>query len=227
MAETGINKEAQNPQIKAVIFDLDGLLIDSEPVWGEAYLKFISMKGLPDEPTVSRQFRGMGIREIVGIWKKEYGLNGGVDELASEYRSTLYKFLLEPGRLKLMDGAEELLQKLKGKYSLAIATSGHRDEMAKKLLGLLNIEAYFDQVISGDDVAHGKPAPDVYLTSAEKLELNPVNCLVLEDSINGVLSAKAAQVKVFGVNPDEKTREQLDKAGADRVFKSLSEVQIP
>ena len=63
--------------------------------------------------------------------------------------------------------------------------------------------------------------------SAERLDLKPVNCLVLEDSVNGVLSAKAAQVKVFGVNPDESARAELDKAGADRIFKSLAEVQIP
>lgn len=218
--------EREKLGIKAVIFDLDGLLIDSEPVWNEAYFKFIADKGLPDEPTISGQFRGMGIREIVRIWQEKYGLVGDVDELAKQYRETLYKLLLLPGKLKLMNGALDLLKKLKGKYSLAIATSGHKDEMARKILRLLNVENHFDYVISGDDVANGKPAPDVYLASAKKLNQKLGNCLVLEDSVNGVLAGKAAGMRVIGVNADGKIREELKKAGADEVYVSLRDVAL-
>lgn len=218
--------EMEKLGINAVIFDLDGLLIDSEPVWNEAYFKFISQKGLPDEPAVSSQFRGMGIREIVRVWQKEYGLQGDVDQLAGEYRDVMYGILLEPGKLVLMDGALDLLKKLKGKYSLGIATSGHRDHMARKILGILNIEDYFDQVISGDDVTNGKPAPDVYEASAQKLNQRPVNCLAIEDSVNGVLAGKAAGMRVIGVNTDEDLRRLLSEAGADEVYSSLTEVSL-
>lgn len=226
MESPNSNVEMEKLGIKAAIFDLDGLLIDSEPVWNEAYFKFISQKRLPDEPAVSSQFRGMGIREIVRIWQKEYGLQGDVDQLASDYRETMYGILLEPGKLVLMDGALDLLQKLKGKYSLGIATSGHKDFMARKILGILNIEEYFDQVISGDDVTSGKPAPDVYETSAQKLGEKVANCAVLEDSVNGVLAGKAAGMWVIGVNPDEHFREQLEGAGADKFYLSLREVEL-
>ncbi|MEK7580825.1 MAG: HAD family phosphatase [Patescibacteria group bacterium] len=226
MMEGQTKRETEKQRINAIIFDLDGLLIDSEPVWNDAYVKFISVKGLPDEPAVSSHFRGMGIKEIVGIWKKEYGLEGEIDQLAAEYRSCLYGLILEPGRLKLMDGATVLLEKLKGKYVLGVATSGHRDEMARKILGLLGVENYFDQIISGDDVTHGKPAPDVYLESARKIAQRPINCLALEDSVNGVLSGKASGMKVIGVNADEKLRQQLQEAGADEVYSTLGDVRL-
>lgn len=224
--ESKASVEEEKVPIKAVIFDLDGLLIDSEPVWNEAYFKFITRKGLPDDPNVSSQFRGMGIREIVRIWQKEYGLQGDIDQLAGEYRDTMYELLLEPGKLVLMDGALDLLQKLKGKYFLGIATSGHKDDMARKILGILNIEDYFDQVISGDDVTNGKPAPDVYKASALKLEQKAANCAVLEDSVNGVLAGKAAGMWVIGVNPDEHFRKLLEKAGVDKFYLSLREVEL-
>ena len=216
-------KELLKPQIRAVIFDLDGLLIDSEPIWDQAYYNMLEKKGLKDQ--IVKDTSGMGLKEFIEIWKK-YGLVGDTDELLKEYRKTFYEILMEKD-IPVMDGVNELLIKLEGHYQLAVATGGHTKEKCSQILKNLRIDGYFDVVVSSDDVKEGKPAPDVYIYTAEKLGVESAKCLVLEDSINGVLSARAAQAEVFGVNPDEKTREQLDKAGADRVFKSLSEVQIP
>lgn len=226
VGENQENKETEKPPIEAVIFDLDGLLVDSEPIWSRAYEKFLASKSLLDKPEISDKFRGMGIRELIGLMKEHFELQGDTDELVQEYRSVMYGLLLEPGNLHLMDGAEDLLKKLQHRYSLAIATSGHREEMARKVLKLLDTEHYFDQVISGDDVANGKPAPDVYLVSAEKLQFKPASCLVLEDSVNGVLSAKAAGMRVIGVNQEKDLRGQLLEAGADQVYDTLMQVSL-
>ena len=219
-------KESLKPQIEAVIFDLDGLLIDSEPVWQKAYIRFLTVNNLKEDLSVESVRKGMGLREIIKLSKKDVS-DDELERLLGNLRAIFYEMFFESAHFKLLDGAEELIKSMHGCYQLAVATGGHTRDKCSQILKNLRIDGYFDVVVSSDDVEEGKPAPDVYIYTAEKLGVESAKCLVLEDSINGVLSARAAQAEVFGVNPDEKTREQLDKAGADRVFKSLSEVQIP
>ncbi|MFI5205885.1 MAG: HAD family hydrolase, partial [Candidatus Paceibacterales bacterium] len=199
-----------NSKIKAIIFDLDGLLIDSEPIWNKAYERFLKKKNLVDKPEISEKFMGRGIKEIIDLMRIHFGLTGEVDDLAKQYRDNFYESLFLPGNLRLMEGARDLLERLNkdNKYALAIATSGHKAEMASKILGLLGVKGYFQQIISGDDVTRGKPEPDVYEETARKLGASVSACLVLEDSVNGARSGKAAGMRVIGVNADDKLRQQ-------------------
>src|SRR3989344_4463150 len=98
-------KELLKPQIRAVIFDLDGLLIDSEPIWDQAYYNMLEKKGLKDQ--IVKDTSGMGLKEFIEIWKK-YGLVGDTDELLKEYRKTFYEILMEKD-IPVMDGVNELL----------------------------------------------------------------------------------------------------------------------
>jgi len=125
-----------------------------------------------------------------------------------------------------MPGVLELLPKL-GSYKLAVTTGGHDKQGAEKILIDTGIRKYFEAVVSSDDVENGKPAPDVYFEAAKQLGVEPLNCLVIEDSVNGVESGKAAGMKAYGVNNDKEVREELDKSGADEVYISLQKVQIP
>jgi len=215
-------KELLKPQIRAVIFDLDGLLIDSEPIWDQAYYNMLEKKGLKDQ--IVKDTSGMGLKEFIEIWKK-YGLVGDTDELLKEYRKTFYEILMEKD-IPVMDGVNELLIKLEGHYQLAVATGGHTKEKCSQILKNLRIDGYFDVVVSSDDVKEGKPAPDVYIYTAEKLGVEPVKCLVLEDSVNGVISAQRAGMTVYAVNSNPPMRHALEKQHPDEILSTLREVQL-
>lgn len=211
--------------IKAVIFDLDGLLIDSETaVWPKSISEFLGNKGFTYTDTLNEKTRGSGHKETIKAFRKELGLKGNEKELIGEMRSYFYKnFLLNP---RLINGAKKLLNELsKKQYLLSIATGlGPRNKVVE-MLNALEIDRYFKAIITGDEVKRGKPNPEIYLSTAKELEVQSLNCLVLEDAVNGVLAGKRAGMKVFGVNKDEEIRKKLRKAGADKVFSSLLEIK--
>ena len=212
-----------NPQINAVIFDLDGLLINSESAWDKAYFVFLKKHNVIDKPEISEKMTGMGLKDAIKIMIDELGLIGDVDELTEDYRQLFYDVFLKEKHV-LMQGAGDLVQKLTSKYQLAVATGGHTSEKCSQILKNIGIDKYFRVIVSSDDVNKGKPAPDVYLETARHLGVQPLKCLVLEDAVNGVLAAKAAGMLVYGVNADKKIRAELKKAGADEVYSSLKEL---
>jgi HAD superfamily hydrolase (TIGR01509 family) len=206
--------------IKAVIFDMDGLMIDSEPFWAKTDKIFLEGHSIPYTPEINLHIMGMGQREIMEYFKKEFGLTGDTHELIDERRELLYTFLLAD--VKLLEGVEEIVISLYKKgFPLAIATTGHAKEKVEKILEKVGLESYFSVIVSGDDVGNGKPAPDIYLKTAELLHVDPSVCLVFEDAPNGVKSGKAAGMTVYGINKDENIYQRLKEAGADDVFQSL------
>lgn len=215
--------------VKAVIFDLDGLLIDSEPVWTEsdkAFRKRYNLK-IPMPPATARDSHGIGVRDQIRLMQESEGLKGDVDALAEEYRGEFYKHFLTSTRFALLEGGEALLTVLKEqKMPIAIATGGHTREKVIELLKKFNLQGTFDEVVSSDEVKIGKPAPGVYLFTAKKLNIDPEHCIVLEDSANGVQSGKAAGMKVIGVNSDYALQKRLEEVGADIIAPSL-EVIVP
>lgn len=211
--------------IKAIIFDLDGLLIDSEAtVWPKSISEFLLSKGILHADEAREKARGAGHKEVIEIFKKDLGLKGNIKNLIVEMRSYFYKnFLQNPA---LINGARRLIDELsRGKYLLTIVTGlGPRSKVIE-VLSVLKIDKYFKKIITGDEVVEGKPNPEIYLYMAKKLKVKPSECLVLEDAVNGVLAGKRAGMKVFGVNKNEKIKESLIKAGADKVFSSLLEIK--
>ncbi|MGH9856357.1 MAG: HAD family hydrolase, partial [Acidobacteriota bacterium] len=154
------------PHIKAVIFDLDGLLIDSEPVWEKAGDVFLGKYGHKHDPAIG-DIRGMGLRDIVLLWQKELGLQGETTSLLQELRSEFYTLALEQKQLQLLPGVEKTIRYFEGKKR-AIATGGHKKKQIKILLANFGLHPYFDDVISSDDVSKGKPDPEVYLFTASR-----------------------------------------------------------
>ncbi|HYK08243.1 MAG TPA: HAD family phosphatase [Candidatus Eisenbacteria bacterium] len=211
--------------MRAVIFDLDGLLIDSEGAWRKATAEFFKRHGKEYTDAISEKIMGMGLREITELFKREYGFIGDTDELITERRSLMYEILFRD--LVLMPGAKELITLLSShKIPMAIATSGHAKDKTKEIGERLGIKKYIAAFISGDDFKKAKPAPDMYLTSAKMLGISPSNCLVFEDAPNGVVAGKAAGMTVYAVNKDSEMQEKLKKAGADKVFNSLKDVNM-
>ena len=211
--------------IKAVIFDMDGLLINSEPFWDKTDRELFQKRGytVPSEVLVKRL--GTGHKRTMEIIKEASGVTEDTDTLIKE-RLVIFYGLLEKN-LVLMAGAKDLIYKLtKEGKKLTIATGGHSQEKVATLLRKMEIAQYFSVIVSGDDVARHKPFPDIFLLAAKNLQVEPGASLVLEDAPSGVQAGKAAGMTVYGVNKDVAIKERLKEAGADKVFTSLAEVDL-
>lgn len=215
----------KNTSTYAVIFDLDGLLIDSEPLWGLVDKEFADKYHKKYTQEIKKEIMGTGQYEGAKLLKNEYNLTNSLDEIVQERRSMLYKKLFP--KLSLMKGAREIIKRYHSRgLPLAIATGGFPQEKIKEIVEILHLSEFFIVLVSSDEVSQGKPHPDIYLHTAALLGVDPRNCLVLEDSPNGVKAAKAAGMVVFGVNNDISIQIFLKKAGAKSVFTSLSEVTV-
>ena len=128
--------------------------------------------------------------------------------------------------IQLFPGAKQLIYLLaKNKYKLAIATGGHTKEKVKEILNIFSLDTFFPVIVSSDEVAHGKPAPDIFLEAAKRLGIAPTYCLVLEDASIGVIAGNAAGMKVVAV-PNIYTQQQ-NFSKADRIVTSLTEITLP
>lgn len=213
--------------IRAVIFDLDGLLIDSEPFWEHSFWEIVNKRnGIASKKGFYKQTLGLNIRDSILFAKKKLGLRGDIEKLVKEWRKLFYDLLLKPGNLALMVGVKELVQRISKDKLVALATSGHKKELAEKILRKLGIAKYFMTVVSGDGLKHAKPDPEIFLITARELGIKPSSCLVLEDAPSGIQAAKSGGMIAYGVNKDETLRKEMKKAGADKVFHSLAEIEI-
>jgi len=207
--------------IQAVIFDMDGLMIDSEPLHKEAWQITLRRFGYELDEALFAQLVGLRTREDAVLLREHFHLPVKAEVLARQ-RNDLFLASL-PGRVKPMPGLRELIAQVRGcGLFSAVATSGER-RYVDAVVRELNLDGVFDAMAVAEDVARGKPAPDVYLLAARRLGLPPAQCLALEDAPNGVLAAKAAGMQCVAV-PNETTR-SLDLSAADASLPSLSAVR--
>lgn len=209
-------------EAKAVIFDMDGVLVDTMPLWEQSKELFLKNHGISKEQVLSKTF-GMGLKDIVEVYQNERGLQGDRDALATEWRSLFYS-MLQKKRLLPLPGTIAFVSTLARQKPLAVATGGHTRVVARELLEDVNLAQYFTEIISSDDVKKGKPDPEVFLFAAKKLRKNPGDCIVIEDAINGVIAAHRAGISVIGVNADIRRKEKLLMAGATAVVTSFEEL---
>ena len=206
--------------ITTVIFDLDGLLADTERLHWRAYQEALQAHGaiLTEADYAEHWVRtGKGIRE----WVEEHGLS--LDPIALRAHKARRYLELLATELRPMDGALELLEALRGKKTMALDSSSYRDAVDGVLQGL-GIADYFQAIVSGLDVARVKPAPDIFLAAARQARALPSQCLVLEDAEKGVLAALEAGMSCIAV-PTEQTRHH-DFSKATRTCSSLNEITL-
>lgn len=207
--------------IKAVIFDLDGTLIDADPYWKEADYLFAKDYPFPLTELFRGQLSGLGIKESAKLFIQTFSLNETLESFIIKRKKYLYQILFQ--NLKLMPFARELIEKLqKNNFILALATAGHDVEKTNEILIKLSIANYFTFVISGTEMKHNKPAPDIYLYTIKKMGMSLKECLVIEDTVNGVLAGKRAGLKVIGVNNNKDMKERLKETGADLTYQDLN-----
>jgi HAD superfamily hydrolase (TIGR01509 family) len=206
---------------EAVIFDLDGTLIDSMWVWkkiDEDYLAGFGI-GLPDD--LQEILEGMSFNETARYFQDRFGITDDIETIQAEWNRMAWDFY--ENKVTLKPGTLELLKMLKAKgIKTGIATS-NSPELVKIVLTNLGVWEYFDAVHTSGEVKHGKPFPDIYLYVAEKLKAEPEKCFVFEDILPGIQAGKAAGMKVCAVY-DEQSHKELNVKikAADIYFRDFS-----
>jgi HAD superfamily hydrolase (TIGR01509 family) len=207
--------------IEAVIFDLDGVLLDSEQVWDEARRALAAERGARWPDDASRDMMGMSSPEWSRYMHDVIGLEDAPEEISAEVVRRLAAIYRE--ELPLLDGAREAVERLASRWPLAVASSSNR-ELIDLVLELSGLGPFFRTTVSSEEVARGKPAPDVYLEAARRLGVPPERCAAVEDSENGILSAKAAGMRVLAIPNREFPPPEDSLAEADVVLGSLTEL---
>jgi HAD superfamily hydrolase (TIGR01509 family) len=183
--------------IGGLIFDLDGLLVDSEPLAASAMVKFLESFGVEQDPAIHAQLLGRRLPEAIAISQKGYGLPGSLEELTLRYGQMRLDALR--GVVQAMPGAHEIIAYgREQRLPIALATSGMR-EHADISLAETGLAGKFDAEITGDEVDRGKPAPDLFLQAASRLGVPPETAVVFEDSPLGVEAGVAAGMMVIAV----------------------------
>jgi len=207
--------------IQAVVFDLDGVLVDSEHVWDEARKELAAERGGRWHDQASRDMMGMSSLEWSRYMHDVIGLEDPPEEISAEVVQRLEEIYRR--ELPLIDGAVEAVERLAARWPLGLASSSNR-ELIDLVLELSGLAQYFCVTVSSEEVAHGKPAPDVYLETARRLGVAPEGCAAIEDSENGIKSAKGAGMRVLAIpNPQFPPAEDA-LALADDVLDSIREL---
>lgn len=209
--------------VKAVIFDMDGVLIDSEPLHFAAMVSVLKRNGVNIGENELERFLGDTNERIWTILKAEFRLEETIDFYIEQQLESTHHFLNE-GNYTPIDGVVELLESLKKHHiPMAIASSAP-PIIISNFIDKLKIGAYFDHWVSGNEVAESKPAPYIYLKAVAKFDAEPGDCVAIEDSVMGVSSAKAAGLKCIGFSNPNAVRQNLDKA--DKIVNKISQINI-
>ncbi len=209
--------------IKAVIFDMDGVIVDSEPAHYKVFMEHTKSKwGLTISDEEYNTFIGTTNHYIYSTLQEKYGIKGDLTALIEEYEKKCLDFLLSSKNERPIQGVDILVKNLhKNKIKLALASSSPKKSI-NAILALFELGQFFDAKVSGQEVKHSKPAPDIFLRAAELLHVSPQECLVFEDSRNGVVAAKAAGMQCIAYyNPNSGNQ---DLSRADRIIESFAEV---
>jgi HAD superfamily hydrolase (TIGR01509 family) len=188
----------QDFSTRAVIFDMDGLLIDSEPYWKMAEKKVFGELGLDLTDELLRQVMGFRLSEVVKHWHTYQPWNNAdLARTETDVLETVRNMILD--HAEPMPGVYDVLELLHSNgYPMAVASSSAMS-LIEAVLEKLQIRHYFSVIWSAEFEPYGKPHPGIFITAAEKLSVPPSQCLVLEDSINGVIAAKAARMRCIAV----------------------------
>jgi HAD superfamily hydrolase (TIGR01509 family) len=207
--------------IEAVIFDLDGILIDSEHVWDAVRQQLAEERGGRWNEHASRDMMGMSSIEWSHYMRDVIGLEEEPEEISAEVVGRLEeRYRTE---IPLIPGAEQAVERLAARWPLALASSSNR-ELIDLVLTESGLGGFFRASVSSEEVARGKPAPDVFIEAARRLDADPTRCAAIEDSENGILAAKAAGMRTIAIpNPQYPPHEDA-LTSADLVLATIEEL---
>jgi HAD superfamily hydrolase (TIGR01509 family) len=208
---------------EAVVFDLDGVLLQSEEVWDAVRERYVREAGGRYDDEVQRAMMGMSAPE----WSRYLHEEAGVLEDPEDINRDVVERMLEAYRreLPLLPGAVEAVRRTAESFPLALASSSNR-EIFEAVLDLAGIAGCFSATVSSEEVARGKPAPDVYLEAARRLGVEPERCAAVEDSHAGIRSAKSAGMRVIAIPNASYPPDDEALALADTVAPSLEALTV-
>lgn len=208
--------------LAAAIFDLDGLLVDTEPLWHEAEVEVLGALGVPLERSQTRSTKGMFVTEVVAYWYERFPWPGGdVDQVAAAVTEAVQSLATTRGRLR--PGAAAVLESAGGRSLASAVASSSPMTYIEAVLGSVGLAGTFAVVCSAEAEPFGKPHPAVFLTAAAGLGVPPERCVVFEDAPAGVLAAKSARMRCVAV-PEPEDRPRPEMGLADLVLTSLEEM---
>jgi HAD superfamily hydrolase (TIGR01509 family) len=207
--------------IAAVIFDLDGVLLDSEAAWDSARRELVGERRGAWTESATRDLMGMSSPEWSRYVADELGVDLEPDAIAEQVLQRMLSAYRK--ELPLLPGAAQAVERLAGRWPLGLASSSNR-EVIDLVLARSGLDRHFRVSVSSEEVARGKPAPDVYLEAARRLEVVPADCVAIEDSENGIRSAHAAGMRVIALPNSEFPPAAQAVALADRAIGSLAEL---
>ena len=203
----------------AVVFDLDGVILDSEHVWDKVREELARERGGRWSDRAQRDMMGMSSPEWSRYMHDVVGVPDPPDAINREVVRRMLERYTE--RLPLIDGAVQAVRRLAERRSVGLASSSNR-EIIERVLEVAGIAPLFRATVSSEEVARGKPAPDVYVEAARRLEVDPARCAAVEDSSNGIRSARAAGMRVVAI-PNPRYPPDPDAVeGADIVLGSIA-----
>ena len=207
--------------IEAVVFDLDGVIVDSEQVWDAAREALARERGGRWHENAQRDMMGMSSVEWSRYMHDVIGLEDPPEEISAEVVRRLEAIYRK--ELPFIEGAPEAVARLAERWPLGVASSSNR-QIIDLVLELADLDRYFHATVSSEEVPRGKPAPDVYLEAARRLGTDPRKCAAVEDSHNGILSARAAEMRVVAIPNTRYPPGEEALAAADVVIRSITEL---
>ena len=210
--------------MKAVIFDMDGVIIDSEPIHLKVDIETMKVLGCNISIEELEKYVGATNEYMFADIKKNYNISKSIEEIIN-YKVEKTKQKIIQSDLEPIEGIRELLTELKKKNIPAAIASSSPKDFINVVVSKFKLQEYFKYIVSGEEVANGKPAPDVYLETAKKLGIYPKDCTVIEDSKNGVLAAKVAGMRCIGFQNVNSGNQDLSRA--DTIVNLITEIKLP
>lgn len=208
--------------IRTVIFDMDGVLVDTEPLHHDAFFRHFAELGIPMTREEYATFLGSSTRNVYQLLKAQFGLPQDVEALISRKRELFGVSFEESAELDLLPGARVLIEELfRAGMPLQLASSASK-ETIDRVFTRFGLYPYFDNLVSGEDFPKSKPDPAIFLHAAKLSGMPPRECLVIEDSANGVTAAKAAGMFCIGYRSEHSEGQDLHHA--DHVVSHLSQL---
>ena len=210
-------------KIKAVLFDMDGVIFDTEREYLKEWNKIFEKYGYEMKKEIYVSVMGRGRKKVKEIFKENFGDDLPIEEMYIE-KDKMLKEAIENNEVPLKQGALELLEFLKkNEYKTALATSAKKDRV-KSQVTHAKINNLFDAIVCADDIVNSKPDPEIFLKAAEKVNIKPENCIVIEDSEAGIRAAFNAGMIAFHVKDLKEADESIIKY-CDKNFENLIEIK--
>jgi beta-phosphoglucomutase family hydrolase len=205
---------------KAVIFDMDGVLIDSEPLHISVESNILKELGVPMKQEMYARFAGTTSLSMWKIIVEEFRLDKSPEDLAAENNRRFVKELSISDQVETFDGVVDVLSNLNKKGIPVALASSSSSIIVDAVLNRFNLKHYFNAVVTGSDVQHSKPNPEIFLKAAQRLNIDPSMCIVVEDSPNGIKAAHSAGMGCIGFASEKNPH---DISHATWIIKSFGE----